>query len=119
MKQLTNKQLAELREKWVFYCDYYTQELYKAGLDPSETLMDGAEENELVLKLIENAIEDKALPKKTARSKYHQQYYQKNRKRLNEMNAEYSRKVRADALAYRKLREEILAYRKLQEEIWQ
>jgi hypothetical protein len=64
MKQLTNKQLADLREKWIFYCNHYIEELYKAGFNPSDTLKDGAKENELVLRLIESAIADKALKKK-------------------------------------------------------
>lgn len=107
MKQLTNKQLADLREKWIFYCNHYIEELYKAGLKPSQDLRDGAEENELVLRLIENAIEVKASPKlkKRARSKYQQEYYRRNKEKINGMNVEYNRKMREDARAYRKLKE--------------
>lgn len=69
MKQLTNKQLSDLREKWIFYCNYYTRTLYMAGLNPSEDLKDAAKENELVLRLIENAIADKAKKAKEQRKK--------------------------------------------------
>lgn len=64
MRNLTNKQLADLKEKWIFYCNHYMAELYKTGLHPSEELKDAAEENELVLKLIDYTIGRKAADKK-------------------------------------------------------
>ncbi len=107
MKQLTNKQLADLREKWIFYCNCSTQEIYYAGLKPPKVMVEIQRENELVLRLIENAIEVKASPKlkKRVRSKYQQGYYRRNKEKINGMNVEYNRKLREDARAYRKLTE--------------
>ena len=69
MKQLTNRQLLDLQEKWVFYCNHYIKDLYNAGLNPSDDLKDAAEENELVLRLITNAITEKVKKKNQKRGK--------------------------------------------------
>lgn len=59
MKQPTNKQLANLREKWIFYCNHSEEEVYKCGFKIPPVIKEIKEENELVLRLIENAIADK------------------------------------------------------------
>lgn len=64
MKQLTNSQLSELREKYIFYCNAYTKEIYYAGLNPPKISIELHRENELVLKLIENAILTKKAEKR-------------------------------------------------------
>lgn len=56
MKQLTNSQLSELREKYIFYCNAYSEEIYYCGLKPPKISLELQKENELVLRLIENAI---------------------------------------------------------------
>lgn len=64
MRTLTNKQLADLKEKWIFYCNHSAKEVYKCGFRIPPVIKEIQEENELILRLINYTIQRKSADKK-------------------------------------------------------
>lgn len=69
MKNLTNKELADLQEKYIFYCNRYKEDVYYAGFKPPHVSVELEKESELVLKLIDYTIDRKAADKKRRRKR--------------------------------------------------